>query len=302
MAPETEAAHEDIEKRIKAVTKKLKQIEGLKEKSPDQLDEAALAKICFEPQLQAEVAALKAELTQGGSSVDKLGEQLETLKLGSAVPQASDAAQSSKDPHAIERAKALELLPGEYGALIGSDTEKEFKKLQKKLRDIGKLHEKDNLDKTQQEKLSGELIVIKAIQDILSKAEATAKRKLVQEAARGVAKAGYPASSNSAGVASGGVHLNDAVTGGLIAERRAKYLGSGKQWADTFCGAFRVHPPKSHANQNFSKMKTFEYFLWSDIKPQPSLDYLKRTIAYFVDVRTCDFYFETMAGTKLDAT
>lgn len=100
-----------------------------------------------------------------------------------------------------------------------------------------------------------------------------------------------------------GPFLKDAITQGLIEERRSKCLGPNSNGIDTFCGAFRIHAPenKSSNNTNYQKVVTFEFFLWSDVEPQPKFEYVKRKIAQTVDVNTADFFFETLSGKKLDA-
>ena len=100
-----------------------------------------------------------------------------------------------------------------------------------------------------------------------------------------------------------GPFLKDAITQGLIEERRSKCLGPNSNGIDTFCGAFRIHAPenKSSNNTNYQKVVTFEFFLWSDVEPQPTFEYVKRKIAQTVDVNTADFFFETLAGKRLNA-
>jgi hypothetical protein len=51
-------------------------------------------------------------------------------------------------------------------------------------------------------------------------------------------------------------------------------------------GAFRINPPanKSVNNSFLYKSVTFEYFVCSDVKPQPNFEYMKREIAKAVSV------------------
>lgn len=245
----TETAHEEIEKRIRAVNKKLKQIKDLKEKSVDQLDDAAREKIASEPTLQKELAALEAQksgraapaapapaaaavdapepevkveeeapapapalsdeekekrikaIKKKISQIEKLKEKdlasldaeaqakvasegellAELARLEGKVPALEatvsavngSSSVDSKDPHADERAKALEPAAGDVGVLVDDETEKRFKALQKKLRDIAKLREKDTatLDKLQKEKLVAEAGLIKEIEEIKAKVQ-----------------------------------------------------------------------------------------------------------------------------------
>ena len=97
--------------------------------------------------------------------------------------------------------------------------------------------------------------------------------------------------------------LKDAITQGMIEERRSKCLGPNSNGNDTFCGAFRIHAPenKSFNKTNYQKVVTFEFFLWTDVDPQPTFEYLKRKVAQTVDVSTSDFFFETLSGKRLHA-
>ena len=97
--------------------------------------------------------------------------------------------------------------------------------------------------------------------------------------------------------------LKDAITQGMIEERRSKCLGPNSNGNDTFCGAFRIHAPenKSFNNTNYQKVVTFEFFLWTDIDPKPTFEYLKRKVAQTLKVSTTKFFFETLSGKKLDA-
>ena len=46
----------------------------------------------------------------------------------------------------------------------------------------------------------------------------------------------------------------------------------GGQWTSTFVGAFRINPPETAEVPNFDRIVPFEFFLWSDIDPQPNFD------------------------------
>ena len=110
-----------------------------------------------------------------------------------------------------------------------------------------------------------------------------------------------PAATNTSASDLGDVFLQDAVTAGLIEERRRKYLGANSEWkTDTFRGAFRISPPDNLVKNmkssemhgdNFKNMKTFEYFLWADAEPQPTFEVLKKLIAKAIHVKTGFFYF-----------
>jgi len=123
------------------------------------LDPEARQKIDSEAELKREIACLEA------------GEEyVPAVVAASPAPAEEEAVTKVEDPHAHERAEALEAAPGDVGLLIDDETEKRFKALQKKLRDIGKLREKDKLDNLQQQKLTQESGIIEEIQAIRSKA------------------------------------------------------------------------------------------------------------------------------------
>eukprot|EP00443_Scrippsiella_acuminata_P037677 CAMPEP_0115348614 /NCGR_PEP_ID=MMETSP0270-20121206/95495_1 /TAXON_ID=71861 /ORGANISM="Scrippsiella trochoidea, Strain CCMP3099" /LENGTH=637 /DNA_ID=CAMNT_0002770589 /DNA_START=14 /DNA_END=1928 /DNA_ORIENTATION=- len=152
----------DAEKRIKNIKKKLQQIDKLKQRAAEgeALDPEAQQKVESEAELKREVAALEA------------GEEyVPAVAPAAPAAPAEDTSAKVEDPHAVERAQALEAAPGDLGLLIDDETEKRFKSLQKKLRDIGKLREKDKLDKLQQGKLTQEPGLIEEIQAIRLKAD-----------------------------------------------------------------------------------------------------------------------------------
>ncbi|CAE8595361.1 unnamed protein product [Polarella glacialis] len=180
-------SEEEKEKRIKAIKKKLAQIDKLKEKDSSSLDVDAKAKLASEAELQEDLASLEGR-AEGRPKV--------VTSKKPPAPAAAKEAKASKDPHAAERAKALESPSADLGLLLDDETEKRFKALQKKLRDIGKLHERDVLDKLQTEKLLVEPDLIKEIQEIQAKADAKLQSRREMAAAKAAtkppAKAGYP--------------------------------------------------------------------------------------------------------------
>ena len=99
------------------------------------------------------------------------------------------------------------------------------------------------------------------------------------------------------------IHLEDCVLHSYLEEHRVKYLSS-MDYALTFHGAFHVHPPKlcgrEWHNRQLRKIKTFEYFLWSDVRRQPTFECIKRRISNAVKVPTNCFHFETLLGEKID--
>eukprot|EP00933_Yihiella_yeosuensis_P016127 TRINITY_DN13895_c0_g5_i1.p1 TRINITY_DN13895_c0_g5~~TRINITY_DN13895_c0_g5_i1.p1 ORF type:complete len:547 (-),score=202.97 TRINITY_DN13895_c0_g5_i1:202-1842(-) len=185
---------EEAEKRLKALNKKLKQIFVLKEKDPADLDADQKEKVDSEAALREEVAALEAQLRgEGGAAAAP----------PAAAPKSGGSTANSKDPHAVDRAAALEAPPGDIGLLLDDETEKRFKALQKKLRDIGKLHEKDKLDKLQAEKLLVEPSLIEEINGIRKQAVAKLESRRKEQEARQAkpkkksAGGGYPDASDT---------------------------------------------------------------------------------------------------------
>eukprot|EP00933_Yihiella_yeosuensis_P076161 TRINITY_DN8579_c0_g6_i1.p1 TRINITY_DN8579_c0_g6~~TRINITY_DN8579_c0_g6_i1.p1 ORF type:complete len:256 (+),score=117.38 TRINITY_DN8579_c0_g6_i1:81-848(+) len=153
-----ELSEEEKAKRIKAINKKLRDIERLREKGVENLDPEAKAKVATGTALENELAILE-------------GRTEDIVEVG------SDGAPAN-DPHRAMRKKALEPPPADIIIYCDDNTEKRFKALQKKLRDIGKLHEKppEQLDKLQREKLTNEEELIQEIQDIRKKATQGGKK------------------------------------------------------------------------------------------------------------------------------
>merc|ERR1712110_1033326 len=75
------------------------------------------------------------------------------------------------------------------------------------------------------------------------------------------------------------------------------------KWPSTFVGTFLIHPPRVTAQtrkgDHFTKINKFEFFLWSNVAPQPTFDYLKRRISKATGVKTGDFQLETRWGAKM---
>lgn len=224
---------QDKEKRIRAIRKKLQQIDKLKEKG-GALDAEAKEKVASEPGLLHELALLEGTpLPEGAAPVSPVsvlkgnsfsegaspgspgaGKKEAPSASSAAVPKSSEAepaaeapaaAQSKasdtespnaeatevpavpslQDVHAAARAKALESGPSDMGTLESGNIEKRFKALQKKLRDIGKLHEKrESLDKLQKEKLNGEPALIEEIENLRAEATAALEKAALERQAR----------------------------------------------------------------------------------------------------------------------
>jgi len=164
---QAELTPEEKEKKMKAIKKKLAQIDKLKEKDPKTLDPEAKAKVASEASLLADL-----DLLEGKVRVP----EVKVAAAGNGYVSA-EAPVVGKDPHKKAREKALEAPPGDISIHIDEDTEKRFKALQKKLRDIGKLHEKDKLDKLQEEKLTAEPGLINELVEIKSKVQAEMKAR-----------------------------------------------------------------------------------------------------------------------------
>lgn len=97
------------------------------------------------------------------------------------------------------------------------------------------------------------------------------------------------------------IHLVDAIVQkGLIEERRQKYL---TRWASTFIGSFRIFPPEvTDASRNadiLRKISKFEFFMWSNIRPQPTIDYIKQRIGQATRLHASHFKLATMWGEQL---
>lgn len=163
---EPELTPEQKEKHIRSLKKKLQQIEKLKEKGLEALDAEAKQKIGNEPHLLAELAVLE------GRAPAKAPAAASQNGYHQAAPPPALSKENLASQIAKRRAQALEQPPGDLTLLLDEEIEKRFKTLQKKLRDIGKLREKDKIDKLQQEKLDHEPEVIKELLEIQEKAQA----------------------------------------------------------------------------------------------------------------------------------
>ncbi|CAE8636028.1 unnamed protein product, partial [Polarella glacialis] len=156
------AAHEEIEKRIKALNKKLKQIEGLKEKGTDQLDAEAQEKVASEAALRKEVKELEAQKKNGKR------------------PAAAAAAAEPPTPVAVEEAPAAPEEPepvveekAPEPELNDEEKEKRAKGIRKKLAQIEKLKEKDfaSLEPEAKAKVESEAELKKDLARLEGKAE-----------------------------------------------------------------------------------------------------------------------------------
>lgn len=160
----------EAEKRLKAIKKKLAQIAKLKERGGE-LDAEAMEKVASEAELLRETDCLE----RGVPFVPPARPAAVAPAAVPAEPPEGDEAQEEgdgRDPHAAARAEELQPAPADLGLLIDDGTEKRFKALQKKLRDIGKLWERDKLDKLQEKKLEEEPGLIEELAGIRAKAGA----------------------------------------------------------------------------------------------------------------------------------
>jgi len=167
----------DQEKQIQKLKKKLGQIQKLKEKDGP-LDPEAQQKLDSEATVIRDIALL-----QKGENPP-----VEEEKPRSAVveePPEQEPPQRD-DPHAGARAEQLEPAPSDLGLLIDDETEKRFKNLQKKLRDIGKLHDQAKIDKLQEAKLQAEPGIIEELAGIrtLAVEKLASRRAAMAEAAK----------------------------------------------------------------------------------------------------------------------
>eukprot|EP00747_Dinoflagellata_sp_TGD_P184847 gnl/TRDRNA2_/TRDRNA2_40873_c0_seq1.p1 gnl/TRDRNA2_/TRDRNA2_40873_c0~~gnl/TRDRNA2_/TRDRNA2_40873_c0_seq1.p1 ORF type:complete len:310 (-),score=135.28 gnl/TRDRNA2_/TRDRNA2_40873_c0_seq1:109-969(-) len=146
-----EAKEEERKKRIKALTKKLQQIEKLKQKDPSELDPEAKEKVASEGRLLKEVACLE----RGEEYVPEPDPVPEPAKQAEQEQAEEEQAPSGKNAAGVVK------LPTEP-----AEVEKMKKQLRKKLKQIEDLKLKDNLDPeaaakvASEEKLSQELAAL----------------------------------------------------------------------------------------------------------------------------------------------
>ncbi|CAE7549675.1 unnamed protein product [Symbiodinium natans] len=175
--------------------------------------------------------------------------------------------------------------------------------LEKKLREIAGLEEKkrsgESLDKKQEEKIQKRAEIEAQIQAAM--AEATEEAQPSQGAAGkddALANVGHAQTPATEGLYM--CHLTDAILGvDGQQRRRAKYFKTknGLSWKQEFCGAFAVQKPEAKTQDNFDRIHSFEYFLWSTW-PE-NFDCIKKKIAQAVLVSTSDFRLETMDGERI---
>jgi len=158
-APEPERTGPSLEqeKQIQKLKKKLGQIAKLKEKG-DPLDPEAQQKLASEAKIHRDI-----ELLQKGQNPPV---EEEKPRSTGAEEEPEREEPQREDPHAAARAEQLEAPPPDLGLLIDDETEKRFKNLQKKLRDIGKLHDQAKIDKLQEAKLQAEPGIIEELAGI----------------------------------------------------------------------------------------------------------------------------------------
>mmetsp|Transcript_98451 Transcript_98451/g.195258 ORF Transcript_98451/g.195258 Transcript_98451/m.195258 type:complete len:661 (-) Transcript_98451:161-2143(-) len=159
-APEAERTGPSLEqeKQIQKLKKKLGQIAKLKEKGGT-LDPEAQQKLDSEVRIRRDI-----ELLQQGQDPPVEEEKPRPAgveEVETEEPQREEPQR--EDPHAAARAEQLEPAPSDLGLLIDDETEKRFKSLQKKLRDIGKLHDQTKIDKLQEAKLQAEPGIIEEL-------------------------------------------------------------------------------------------------------------------------------------------
>jgi hypothetical protein len=122
----------DVEKKMKALNKKLKQIEELKAKS-GRLDPEAQRKVDSESKIRKEIAALESPQ--------------ETVRLVESNMGGKDQVSLLEEIEAV-----VADVPSQAALLLG-ESEQRFRSLLKTLRDTAKLLRMDKLDKKQHEKL-----------------------------------------------------------------------------------------------------------------------------------------------------
>mmetsp|Transcript_50297 Transcript_50297/g.106891 ORF Transcript_50297/g.106891 Transcript_50297/m.106891 type:complete len:676 (-) Transcript_50297:252-2279(-) len=158
-------ADDDVEKRIRNLKKKLRQVDQLKEKG-GKMNADEKAKVAAESELKRELEAL-----ENGEDFVPLPSSAPSAASAAATATTTQPAEGDVDEHAQARADALMPSSDDLGLLIDDETEKRFKSLQKKLRDIAKLWELPSRDKLQAQKLQLEPGLIEEIGAIRAKAE-----------------------------------------------------------------------------------------------------------------------------------
>lgn len=100
------------------------------------------------------------------------------------------------------------------------------------------------------------------------------------------------------------IHLDTLlIQRGCLTERRAKYLDG---WSSTFLGTFRINPPTQARVKRGARwfqgvdIPPFEFFLWSNVEPQPTVDFIKKMISAATKLRTGEFRLETVCGQRLE--
>lgn len=140
-------ADDERKAKMKAINKKLKQIEGLKEK--DDLDAEQKAKVANEPKLKKQLAAVEAGQPFVDSDDEKEPEPVANFKK---APVAEKKAPAASDDGSDDTTAKSQKLPSDP-----AEREKRTKILKKKLQQIAKLKEKGGvLDDEAKQKIAGE--------------------------------------------------------------------------------------------------------------------------------------------------
>ena len=136
-----ECSPAEREKRVKAIKKKLQQIDKLKERVGE-LDADAAQKVASEPELLRELAALGGVVDDKPTVAAPSGAAPSSKAPAPAKgepAQPQEVAPKREDPHKQAREDALQPPPEDLGLLLDDETER-----RKKLRDMGKLHDKEH--------------------------------------------------------------------------------------------------------------------------------------------------------------
>jgi len=139
-APALDAA---TEKRLKALRKKLKQIDELKNKTSE-LDPEALRKLNSEQDVRDEIAALESgAVLASGAGVES----------GAALESAAALESGDHEPSILEQIESALSIESHVAMLLGP-SEKRFRMLHKKLREIAKLMKQDQIVENQRAKIA----------------------------------------------------------------------------------------------------------------------------------------------------
>ncbi|CAE7213440.1 unnamed protein product [Symbiodinium necroappetens] len=294
----------DLDKKLRNLEKKLKQIDELasKERAGQTLNAEQKGKLLKRVEVEAEI---------------------EELRKVTYLPQEQEA-YNVTDPDPMDHVGV--------GAASTGDSQKPLAKnkkvlnLQKKLREIASLEDKkksgESLDKLQESKIQKRQEIEEQIQAALEEPgqdqglEGELPASSTERLGDGDCELprpgpddadGFDGTSANTRPATEGLymcHCIDAIRGHAgKQQRRAKYFKTqnGQSWRKEYCGAFAVQKPvttpKTKDKAKFDLIHDFEFFLWSTWRD--NFDAIKWKISDAVNVERGSFHLETEGGEKL---